>query len=141
MHLIELPGDFNRSGATRAVTLDISKVCNRAWHAGLPHKFKSYGISGQIFGLISLFLSNRQLQGILDGESSQEHSVIKDAIKPLQLFIFTNVICCSRVPLWVDYFIYFKFRPPAFRILLVISPHFVWVSSKNFSFFIFLYFT
>ena len=30
------------------------------WHAGLLHKHKFYGISGQIFGLISSFLSNRR---------------------------------------------------------------------------------
>ena len=35
---------FNRSGATRAVVLDISKVFNRAWHVGLLYKLKSYGI-------------------------------------------------------------------------------------------------
>ena len=52
---------FNRSGATRAVALDISKAFERVWHAGLLHKLKSYGISGQIFGLISSFLSNRRL--------------------------------------------------------------------------------
>ena len=50
---------FNRSGATRAVALDISKTFDRVWHAGLLHKLKSYGISGEIFGLISSFLSNR----------------------------------------------------------------------------------
>ena len=50
---------FNRFGATRAVALDISKAFDRVWHAGLLHKLKSYGISGQIFGLISSFLSNR----------------------------------------------------------------------------------
>ena len=50
---------FNRSGATRAVALDISKAFDRVWHADLLHKLKSYGISGQIFGLISSFLSNR----------------------------------------------------------------------------------
>ena len=44
---------FNRSGATRPVALDISKAFNRVWDAGLLHKLKSYGISGQIFGLIS----------------------------------------------------------------------------------------
>ena len=66
---------FNRSGATRAVALDISKAFNRVWHAGLLHKLKSYGISGQIFGLISSFLSNRQLQVVLDGKSSQEYPV------------------------------------------------------------------
>ena len=66
---------FNKSGATRAVALDISKVFDRVWHAGLLHKLKSYGISGQIFILISPFLSNRQLRGVLDGKSSQEYPV------------------------------------------------------------------
>ena len=66
---------FNRSGATRAVALDISKAFNRVWHAGLPHKLKSYGISGQIFGLIFSFLSNRRLRVVLDGKSSQEYPV------------------------------------------------------------------
>ena len=46
---------FNRSGATRAVALDISKAFDRVWQAGLLHKLKSYGISGQIFSLISFF--------------------------------------------------------------------------------------
>ena len=36
---------------------------------------KSYGISGQIFGLISSFLSNRRLRVVLDGKSSQEYPV------------------------------------------------------------------
>ena len=49
---------FNRSGATRAVALDTSKAFDRILHAGLLHKLKFYGISGQIFGLISSFLSN-----------------------------------------------------------------------------------
>ena len=53
---------FNRSGATRAAALDICKAFDRVWHAGLLHKLKSYGISGQIFGLISSFLSNRRLR-------------------------------------------------------------------------------
>ena len=52
---------FNRSGATRAVALDISKTFHRVWHAGLLHKLKSYGISGQSFDLIFSFLSDRQL--------------------------------------------------------------------------------
>ena len=63
---------FNRSGTTRAVSLDISKAFDRVWHAGLLHKLKSYGISGQIFGLISSFLGNRRLRVVLDGKSSQE---------------------------------------------------------------------
>ena len=38
------------------------------------HKLKSYGISGQIFGLIS-FLSNTRLRVVLDGKPSQEYPV------------------------------------------------------------------
>ena len=63
---------FIRSGAFRAVALDISKVSDRLWHAGVLNKRKSYGISGQIFGLISSFHSRRRLQVVLDGKSSQE---------------------------------------------------------------------
>ena len=66
---------FNRSGATRAVALDISKAFDRVWRAGLLHKLKSYGISGQIFGLISSFLSHSQLRVVLNGKSSQEYLV------------------------------------------------------------------
>ena len=50
---------FNRSGATRAVAIDISEAFDRVWHAGLLCRLKSYGISGQIFCLI--FIGNRQL--------------------------------------------------------------------------------
>ena len=35
---------FNRSRATRAAALDISKALDRIWHAGLLHKLRSYGI-------------------------------------------------------------------------------------------------
>ena len=52
---------FNRSRATRAAALDISKAFGRVWHAGLLHQLKSYGI--------------RQLQVVLDGKSSQEYPV------------------------------------------------------------------
>ena len=67
---------FNRSGATRAVTLDIFKAFGRVCHAVLLHKLKSKGISGQIFGLISTFLSNKRFRVVLDGKSSQEYPVI-----------------------------------------------------------------
>ena len=66
---------FNRSGATRAVGLDIYNAFDRFWHVGLLHKLKSYGLSGQIFGIISSFLGNRRLRVVLDGKFSQEYLV------------------------------------------------------------------
>ena len=66
---------FNWSGAIRAVALDISKAFDKVWHAGLLHKLKSYGISGQIFHHISSFLSNIRLRVVLDGKSSQKYPV------------------------------------------------------------------
>ena len=65
----ETAGVLNRSGATRAVALDIPKAFGKVWHAGLLHKLKFYGSSGQMFGLITSlfllflisFLSNRRL--------------------------------------------------------------------------------
>ena len=46
---------FNRSGATRAVTLDISKAFDRVWHAGLPHKLRSWGISVRYLAIWPFF--------------------------------------------------------------------------------------
>ena len=57
------------------MALDISKAFDRVWRVGLLHKPKSYGISGQMFGLISSFHSNRGLRVVLDAKSSQEYPV------------------------------------------------------------------
>ena len=46
---------FNRSGATRAVALDIFKAFDRVCHAALLHKLRSYGTSGQYLVLLLLF--------------------------------------------------------------------------------------
>ena len=61
----------SKSGATRALVIDIS------WfdHAGLFHKLQAYGISGQVFGLISSFFGNRQLRVVLNWKSLQEYPV------------------------------------------------------------------
>ena len=43
------------------MALDVSKAFGRVWHVGLPQKLKSHGVLGQIFGLISSFVSNTLL--------------------------------------------------------------------------------
>ena len=42
----------------QAVALDIFKAFEKVWYAGLLHKLRSYGMSGQIFGRISSFPVN-----------------------------------------------------------------------------------
>ena len=107
---------FKRSGTTRAVALDISKAFDRVWHAGLLHKLKSYGISGQIFGLISSFLSNRWLWVVLDGKSSQEYPVNagvshRSILGPTLFLLYINdlsddVIC--NIAIYADDTLYSK---------------------------------
>ena len=84
------------------MALDISMAFDRVWHADPLHKLKSYGISGQIFGLSS-FLSNRRLRVVLDGKSSEEYlvnaGVPQGSILGLTLFLLyindlpDDVIC------------------------------------------------
>ena len=78
---------FNRSGATQAISLDISKAFDRVWHAGLLHKLKSYGISGQIFGLISSFLNNMRLRVVLDGNLHKNIQLMLGFLKDLFLVL------------------------------------------------------
>ena len=72
---------------------------------------KSYGISGEIFGLISSFLSNRWLQVILDGKSSEEYPVNAGVpqgfiLSPTLFLLYINdlpddVIC--DIAIYADY--------------------------------------
>ena len=71
--------DFNRSGATQAVALAISKAFDRVCHSVLLHKLKSYGISGQVFGLTSSFLSNAQFWVVLQVKILQKYPVYSGA--------------------------------------------------------------
>ena len=48
------------------VALDILKTFDRVLHSGLLQKRKSYGTSGQLFGLNSFFLTERWLLLVLD---------------------------------------------------------------------------
>ena len=64
---------FNRSGATQVVALDISKAFDRLSYTSLLHKLRHYGISDQIFGLISSSYSNRLLWVVLHGNYSQDY--------------------------------------------------------------------
>ena len=76
---------FNRSGAARA--------------GGLIHKLKSCGISGQMFGLISSFLSNYWLHVVLDENIHKNIPLILEFVRGLFLalhfsyYTLTTFIC------------------------------------------------
>ena len=72
LYLIELLGHLTSLGLLELWHLIYPRLLT-GWSSS--QTFKSYGISGQIFGLISSFLSNRRLRVILDGKSSQEYPV------------------------------------------------------------------
>ena len=78
---------------------------------------KSYGISGQIFGLIASFLSNRQPPVVLDGKSSQEYpvnaGVPQGSILGLTLYLLyitdlTDDVICDIAIYADDTTLYFK---------------------------------
>ena len=93
-----IAGAFNRSGATRAVALSTSKAFDRVWHAGLLHKLKSCGISGQIFGLISSFLSNRRLRVFLNWKSSEDYPVNAGVLQGSNLGPTLLPLCINDLP-------------------------------------------
>ena len=80
---------FNRFRDTRAVALGICKTFDRIWHAGLLQKRKSCGISGQLFILVSSFLSNRRLRVVLGGKGCKNAVVSHGSILGLVLHFFT----------------------------------------------------
>ena len=84
---------FNRSGPTRAEALDISKAFDRVHHASLLHRLGSYGISGQIFGLIFFFFS------VIDGF---KWFLMRNLHKNIQLMLEI-----FRAPFLVLHFSYF----------------------------------
>ena len=81
------------SKAFEEYPLDIPKPFDRICHAGLLHKCKSYRISEHMFGLLSFFLTNRQVPAVLDRKSWQEYpvnaGVSQDSICGPTLFCYT----------------------------------------------------
>ena len=75
LYLIKLLGLLTALRLLELQHLVYPRLFDRVWHAGLFHKLKYYGISGQVFGLICSFLSNRWLLVVLDRKSSQEYPI------------------------------------------------------------------
>ena len=55
----------------RAVFCDISKAFDRVWHAGILHKLRSIGNSGELLKWFSSYLVGRKQRVVLQGVESQ----------------------------------------------------------------------
>ncbi|XP_045447831.1 uncharacterized protein LOC123656168 [Melitaea cinxia] len=66
---------IDKHGEALAVSLDISKAFDRIWHARLISKLPSYGIPPGLCTWISDFLSERSIQVVLDGYSSDKKAI------------------------------------------------------------------
>ena len=101
---------LNLSGATWALTLDISKAFDRVWHNGLLHKLRAYGVTDDIFQIISSFLSGRRLKVVLDGKSSPEFAINAGVpqgsiLGPTLFLLFINDlpdIVLSKITIYTD---------------------------------------
>ena len=91
----------------RSVFLDISKAFDKVWHEGLLYKFKSMGISGELYHLHLLFRFQRV---ILNGQHSSWKPILagvpQDSILgPLLFLIYINDLpneLKSNVKLFAD---------------------------------------
>ena len=106
---------FNRSGATWAVVLDMSKVFDWVWYAGLLHKLKSARNSGLVSPLFCLFLViNESFLVVVNGKSLQEYSV--SAVSTLLLLYINDVMMLSVILLLLV--MIFHFTPSLIKHLI-----------------------
>ena len=68
--------DCNPPLEVRSVFLDLSKACNKVWHEGLLYKFRSVGISGELYIILRNSLSGRFQWVIFNGQTLSRRPVL-----------------------------------------------------------------
>ena len=61
---------FDEEMETRAIYLDICKAFDKVWHKGLIYKLCQYGYTGNLWTLLTDFLSNWKQRAVLNGQQS-----------------------------------------------------------------------
>ena len=95
-HLLSITNEiftpFDNGLEVRSAFLDISKAFDKAWYAGLISKLKHNTIFGELFHILSDFLSNRNQRVVLNGQNSSWANVHagvpqRSILGPLLLFV------------------------------------------------------
>ena len=66
---------INTGGAVRVLAVDIAGAFDKVSHAGVLHKLSSYGVGGSLHRWLTNYLSNRTLQVVIGGATSQPFPV------------------------------------------------------------------
>ena len=94
----------------RVVFCDITKAFDRVWHAGLIHKLRAAGISGQLLKWFTSYLENRKQRVVLPGAQSDWnfiHAGVPQGsiLGPLLFLLYINDIVTeigSNIRLFAD---------------------------------------
>ena len=65
----------NAGGAVRVLAVDIAGAFDKVSHVGVLHKLRAYGIDGTLHRWLTSYLSNRNLQAVVGGATSQAFPV------------------------------------------------------------------
>ena len=90
-----LNDSIHRLGESKAVALDISKAFDRVWHEALLVKIRALGAGDTFVSWVSSFLANRSIRVVVDGISSNPHTLQAgvpqgSVLSPTLFLIFIN---------------------------------------------------
>ena len=82
-------------GDVRVLAIDIAGAFDRVSHHGLAIKLEGYGIEGQLLTWFKSYLAGRQLQAVVEGESSQLYAITAGVpqgsiLGPTLFILYTN---------------------------------------------------
>ena len=98
---------INVGGAVRVLAVDLAGAFDKVSHVGVLHKLRAYGIDGTLHRWLTSYLSNRHLQAIVGGATSQAFPVTADVpqgsiLGPTLFIVYVNdapgVLPANTVP-------------------------------------------